>query len=79
MTADVQSHDVVLYLGDNIGDFSDDFANAKDAIERSNLISQYSSKWGKEWIIFPNSVYGDWLNMAQKYTFEQLFKDLSCK
>lgn len=79
LTADVQSHDVVLYLGDNLGDFSDDFANAKDAIERSNLISQCSSKWGKEWIIFPNSVYGDWLSMAQKYTFEQLFKDLSGK
>ncbi len=75
-TVNVPAHDVVMYLGDNLGDFSDVFANAENAIQRSELISQYSSKWGKEWIVFPNAVYGDWLNSAMKYTFDQLFKEL---
>jgi predicted secreted acid phosphatase len=72
----VSKNDVVMYLGDNLGDFSDEFANCKDAVERSELISKYSSKWGKEWIVFPNAVYGDWLNFAKSYPFSQLFKDL---
>ncbi len=72
----LSSHDVAMLLGDNLGDFSDVFSEAKDAIERSQLVKEYSTKWGKEWILFPNSVYGDWLKLAQEYTFEQLFKDL---
>lgn len=75
----VSKNDVVMYLGDNLGDFSDEFNEAKDSKERSELVSKYSSKWGVEWIVFPNAVYGDWLNITQQYTFEQLFKDMSYK
>ena len=75
-TVNVTAHDVVMYLGDNLGDFSDVFANAENSIKRSELVSEYSSKWGKEWIVFPNAVYGDWLKSAMKYTFDQLFKEL---
>ena len=70
----LQAHDVVLLMGDNIRDFTDDFsASDLDAVTRAALASQYQDKWGTEWIVLPNAVYGDSMNYAMAYGFEELF------
>lgn len=70
----MEPHHIVMLLGDNIGDFTDDFSNKElNAVSRAELVQKYSGKWGSEWIMFPNSVYGASLNYAQSYGFSELF------
>ncbi|NQX82486.1 MAG: 5'-nucleotidase, lipoprotein e(P4) family [Flavobacteriaceae bacterium] len=52
----LESHDVIMYLGDNLSDFSDVF----DGLDRGMSIESVKSKLGFEFILFPNPMYGDW-------------------
>jgi acid phosphatase len=69
---------VLLYLGDNLRDFDEQFRCTVDntredkrttdparlavAIkERKDKVDQTRDKWGREWIIFPNPAYGEWM------------------
>lgn len=49
---------LLLLVGDNL----DDFVNGSkaDAVSRRALASQHAARWGKQWIILPNPMYGDW-------------------
>lgn len=74
LTVNLEPHHVVMLLGDNIADFTDDFSNKElNAVSRAELAREYQSKWGTEWIMFPNSVYGASVNYAQGYGFNELF------
>lgn len=73
----LEPHEIVLLLGDNIGDFTDDFSSEElNAVSRSDLASDssYADKWGKEWILFPNAMYGSSLDYADSYDMNKLFK-----
>jgi len=62
---------VVMLVGDNLRDFSEEFAAAKlDYKEAGNRAQSISDRWsrvdanahrfGGEWVILPNPVYGEW-------------------
>ncbi len=55
----LQNYDVVLYLGDVMTDFSDDFED-KSTNERHILTDALSREFGKKYIVFPNPMYGEW-------------------
>ena len=74
VTAKIDAHEIVMLLGDNIADFTDDFsASGLDAVSRAELATQYADKWGTEWIVLPNAVYGDSINYATSYGLKELF------
>lgn len=63
-------YNVLMYVGDNLRDFSEDFlappASPTDyeALQRSvearkAAVDKHASKWGSEWIVLPNPVYGE--------------------
>jgi len=62
---------VVLWIGDGLRDFTQDFAAptryASDAerrraiAERKEKVLRAASRFGDDWIILPNPMYGDWL------------------
>jgi 5'-nucleotidase (lipoprotein e(P4) family) len=52
----LKDYDVVMYLGDNLGDFTDHF----DGLDRNIHIDSIRSKLGFEFILLPNAMYGDW-------------------
>jgi len=63
-------YNVLMYFGDNLRDFSDVFvapsAGATDyealhrgVAHRKAVVDQHSSKWGSEWVVLPNPVYGE--------------------
>lgn len=52
-------YNVVLYMGDNLNDFSSDFAK-KNIEDRFALTDQNKAKFGTEWIVLPNPTYGEW-------------------
>jgi 5'-nucleotidase (lipoprotein e(P4) family) len=58
-------YDILLLVGDNLGDFDSVFD------ERSNklgfdAVKQNSNKFGDNFIVLPNPMYGSWVNAALK-------------
>lgn len=62
----LKNYDVIIYMGDNLADFSKIF-NKKTQTERNELVDQNSGDFGKRFIILPNSGYGDWESALQGY------------
>lgn len=60
------NHRILMLVGDNLADFSDEFnpkhfSKSSDPVgERLAAVEKRSDKWGVEWIVLPNPVYGDW-------------------
>lgn len=53
------THRILLVCGDNLGDFVSVPADA-GASDRSRITKQHAYRWGKQWIMLPNPMYGDW-------------------
>jgi 5'-nucleotidase (lipoprotein e(P4) family) len=61
---------VVMWVGDNLRDFSDEFAGPREIAtdaerlqaiaERKEKVRRSGSRWGDDWIVLPNPVYGEW-------------------
>jgi len=49
---------VLLLIGDDLNDFVD--GSRVEPSARRAMASQYAGRWGKEWIILPNTMYGSW-------------------
>lgn len=54
-----KKYQVVLYFGDNLGDFHSDWDDKKSAA-RSALVDAHREDFGEKFIILPNPLYGDW-------------------
>ena len=70
----LSSHNVLLYIGDNLSDFSSLF----DGLDRSTFVDSVKSKFGFEFIVLPNPMYGDWETKELyegKYTWSSQQKD----
>jgi 5'-nucleotidase (lipoprotein e(P4) family) len=52
-------YEVVLFLGDNLADFSSLF-DKKLLEERDVTVKKIANEFGNKFIILPNPVYGDW-------------------
>jgi 5'-nucleotidase (lipoprotein e(P4) family) len=55
----LSKYHVVLYFGDNLGDFHKDW-DGKSSVERRALVDQHREDFGEKFIILPNPLYGDW-------------------
>ena len=51
-----RSYRIVLNLGDNFGDFVDEYRG--NEAERQKVLEQHMDRWGREWIMLPNPTYG---------------------
>jgi 5'-nucleotidase (lipoprotein e(P4) family) len=54
------THEIVLFLGDNLADFSSLFDGPKTTAERAAGVQQLSLEFGKRFIVLPNTNYGGW-------------------
>lgn len=61
-------HQVLLYFGDNLGDFSGEF-DKQPVAERAALAQQNAARFGSRFIVLPNPVYGDWANALFNYKY----------
>jgi 5'-nucleotidase (lipoprotein e(P4) family) len=56
-----------VYAGDNLNDFGA-ATHHKDNAQRRAFVADNQSKFGTEYIVLPNPLYGDWESgMAQDY------------
>ena len=51
----VKDYRVLLNLGDNFGDFVDEYRGTE--AERLAVMEQHKARWGREWIMLPNPMY----------------------
>lgn len=49
---------ILLLVGDNLNDFVSDSKSDPDT--RRALVNEHAGRWGREWIILPNPMYGNW-------------------
>ena len=54
-----KNYEVVVYMGDNVGDFPLETYN-KNTAARNNVIDKNQNNFGTKFIAFPNPVYGAW-------------------
>ena len=55
----LEDYQVVLYMGDNLSDFSSVFDN-QNSKSRNESVDKMSTEFGDQFIVFPNPMYGDW-------------------
>lgn len=65
----LQTHEIILLLGDNLGDFSALF-DKKNLDERSANTAISAGEFGKRFIVLPNPSYGDWEGALYNYNYK---------
>ena len=51
-----KSYRILLNLGDNFGDFVDEYRGSE--AERLRIFEEHKQRWGREWIMIANPTYG---------------------
>ncbi|MFT4094779.1 MAG: 5'-nucleotidase, lipoprotein e(P4) family [Niabella sp.] len=64
-----RSYNVVLFIGDNLADFSALF-DKKNADERAVTVTANKEEFGKRFIILPNPNYGDWESALYQFNYK---------
>jgi acid phosphatase len=59
---------VLLNLGDNFGDFVDEYRGTED--QRLAVLEEHKARWGREWIMLPNPTYGSFESAPYKHDFK---------
>lgn len=72
-TLDISAHHIAMLLGDDLNDISQIFSESANAVDRVALTIENMDKWGAQWIVFPNAVYGSSANYAMAYGTGELF------
>lgn len=65
----MQTHEIVLLMGDNLADFSALF-DKRSMDERSSNTDISAAQFGNKFIVFPNANYGDWESSLFKYNYK---------
>lgn len=68
----LEIYEIVMLFGDNLADFSQAFDGEKTSQERAQLVREMKDEFGNRYIVFPNAMYGEWLNAIIDYDFSLL-------
>jgi len=63
-----RTHRIVLNIGDNFGDFVDEFRGSE--AERLKVLEQHRERWGREWIVIANPTYGSFESAPFNHDFK---------
>jgi acid phosphatase len=55
-----ENHRILMFFGDDLNDFIS--AKGISQQKRRKLIEEHQDKWGRQWYVLPNPVYGSWEN-----------------
>lgn len=68
------THNIVIFLGDNLPDFSA-FYDKKNVADRLSVTQKFANEFGDHFIILPNPVYGDWESALYEYNYQKTQAD----
>ena len=55
----ISDQNIIMFIGDNLGDFDSAFFD-KSNEERWEVSNNLKEKFGDQFILIPNLIYGDW-------------------
>ena len=58
---------ILLLVGDNMEDFMD--GSKSEPAARRDLARRYQDRWGKQWIVLPNPMYGHWESSCYNFDY----------
>ena len=58
---------LLLLVGDNLEDFVE--GSKSGSGQRRELAQRYAPRWGREWIILPNPMYGHWESTTYNFDY----------
>jgi 5'-nucleotidase (lipoprotein e(P4) family) len=61
-------YNILLFLGDNLGDFSDIFDH-QPWQKRDSLVEANAANFGQRFIVLPNAMYGEWQGALLEYNY----------
>jgi 5'-nucleotidase (lipoprotein e(P4) family) len=61
-----QTHDIILLIGDNLGDFAAAF-DRQPLEARNGAVERLQREFGSRFIVLPNPLYGDWESAVFEY------------
>jgi acid phosphatase len=59
---------ILLLVGDNLEDFVD--GSKSDPASRRELALHHVQRWGRQWIVLPNSIYGHWESSIYNFDYQ---------
>jgi 5'-nucleotidase (lipoprotein e(P4) family) len=65
----LNDYEIVMLFGDNLADFTEVFDGEKTPENRTALVDSLKYAFGERYIVFPNAMYGDWLNSLIDYDY----------
>lgn len=69
-------HEIIILMGDNLGDFSQLF-QIDSYKERFSIVDKFKNEFGKKFIVLPNPMYGHWEGALDKDYFRKSKKEQS--
>ncbi|MFC4666412.1 5'-nucleotidase, lipoprotein e(P4) family [Falsiporphyromonas endometrii] len=78
----LKNYDIVMLLGDNLGDFESVFDSANENV-RNEAVKKFANQFGNKFIVLPNPNYGTWEKAMNggypslKERDQKLFKELT--
>lgn len=63
-----RNYRILLLVGDNLQDFVD--GSKTDPSRRRDLARSHVERWGREWIMLPNPMYGHWESSFYGFDYE---------
>lgn len=65
----VQTHRVLLMVGDHLRDFVMDEGASRE--RRREITFEYADMWGEKWFMLPNPIYGSWVASSRAEMFSE--------
>lgn len=63
----LENYQIVMLFGDNLTDFAAIFDGNPNTLRRAEITDSLRADFGSRFIVFPNTMYGDWLNAITDY------------
>jgi 5'-nucleotidase (lipoprotein e(P4) family) len=63
----LENYQIVMLFGDNLADFAAAFDGTQSSRRRAEVTDSLQDAFGSRFIVFPNVMYGDWLNAITDY------------
>jgi len=65
-----EKHRIVFLMGDNLNDFATNYEQ-KSVADRLKAVDETKDKFGTEFLVIPNPMYGDWEAALYQYNFNR--------
>lgn len=69
-----QTHEIILLVGDNLGDYSSVFDKRSESLA-IDLVDSLRDDFGTKFIVLPNPMYGEWENAIYKHNYKATNKE----